>query len=240
MAIRYTKREEQWNAWSHAAGIALGVVVGIYFLMLVLRHGIDTDAPSRTLSRLAAVGVVLYLFGMLASYIASTAYHSLPHSSPWKGRLRRWDHAAIYWHIAGSYSPITLVALRSEDIDFSLFSVHLTFSWGWTLFCFVWLCAIAGTIVSFCKLKEHSLSETLCFVGMGLSVLVAFGPLIKTVSTAAVVWIIAEGVCYITGAVFYMLNKRRFMHSVFHFFVLAGSVCHIIAVWDVLVSYLQQ
>ena len=73
---------------------------------------------------------------------------------------------------------------------------------------------------------------------MGLSVLIAFKPLVDSVSTAAVIWIIAEGVCYITGAVFYSLNKIRYMHSVFHFFVLAGSVCHIIAVWDVLVLYL--
>ena len=74
---------------------------------------------------------------------------------------------------------------------------------------------------------------------MGLSVLVAFGPLLRVVSTAAVVWIVAEGVCYITGAVFYSLNKRRYMHSVFHFFVLAGSVCHIIAVGDVLLAALS-
>ena len=75
-------------------------------------------------------------------------------------------------------------------------------------------------------------------MGMGLSILVAFKPLINNVSEAAVIWIIAEGVSYITGAVFYSLNKRKYMHSVFHFFVLAGSVCHIIAVWDVLMQYL--
>ena len=136
--------------------------------------------------------------------------------------LRKLDHSAIYWHIAGSYSPITLVALRQEGY------------WGWSLFSFVWLCAIIGTFISFRKLKEHSIIETLCYVGMGLSVLVAFKPLLDTVSAAAVSWIIAEGVFYITGAVFYCLNKRRYMHSVFHFFVLAGSVCHIIAVWDIL------
>ena len=67
---------------------------------------------------------------------------------------------------------------------------------------------------------------------------VAFKPLIDSVSTAAVVWIIAEGVAYITGAVFYSLNNKRYMHSVFHFFVLLGSLCHIIAVWDVLMEYL--
>jgi hemolysin III len=214
--IRYTHKEELWNAWSHAGGIVLGVTVGVAFMVMAVGAG----------SEWASVGVGLYLFGMLGSYIASTAYHTLPLRSKWKERLRRWDHAAIYWHIAGSYSPLTLVALRQQGY------------WGWSLFAFVWACAVAGTIVSFVRLKEHSNVETLCFVGMGLSVLVAFKPLIGTVSTAAVVWIVAEGVCYITGAVFYSLNKRRYMHSVFHFFVLAGSVCHIVAVWDVLLQYL--
>jgi len=227
MAIRYTHREELWNSWSHAGGIVMGAAFGGVFLWLAFRG----DDPW------ARLGVCLYLFGMLGSYVASTVYHALPlyerqrgglvgPRSKWKERLRRWDHAAIYWHIAGSYSPLTLVALRTQGY------------WGWGLFAFVWLCALAGTIVSFVRLKEHSNVETACFVAMGLSVLVAFKPLIDSVSAAAVGWIIAEGVCYITGAVFYSLNKRRYMHSVFHFFVLAGSLCHIIAVWDVLMEYL--
>ena len=73
---------------------------------------------------------------------------------------------------------------------------------------------------------------------MGLSILIAFKPLVDSVSTAAFIWIIAEGVSYITGAAFYTMNKRRYMHSVFHFFVLAGSICHIIAVWDILMEYI--
>ena len=214
--IRYTKKEEIWNAASHGGGILLGVVLGIIFLVWCFRAD----------NNWARVGVILYLFGMLGSYVASTLYHSMKHHSKWKERLRRWDHAAIYWHIAGSYSPLTLVALRSQGY------------WGWSLFVFVWACAIAGTITSFVHLKEHSNLETICFVGMGLSVLVAFKPLMDSVSEAAIIWLIAEGVSYITGAVFYSLNKRKYMHSVFHFFVLAGSVCHIIAVWDVLMEYL--
>ena len=217
--IKYTRKEELWNTWSHASGIMMGVAIGIVFIVMVCMGQSDR--------KWAAVGVALYLFGMMGSYIASTVYHALAAENPWKEKLRRWDHAAIYWHIAGSYSPITLLAMRENGY------------WGWALFTFVWLCAVAGTIVSFVRLKEHSNVETFCFVGMGLSVLVAFRPLLDTVSTAAVSWIIAEGICYITGAVFYSLNKRRFMHTVFHFFVLAGSICHIIAVWDILIDYVM-
>lgn len=194
----------------------MGVVFGIIFLVWCFQAD----------NNWARVGVILYLFGMLGSYVASTLYHSMKHHSKWKERLRKWDHAAIYWHIAGSYSPLTLTALREQGY------------WGWSLFVFVWSCAIAGTIVSFIRLKEHSNLETFCFVGMGLSILVAFKPLMESVSQAAVMWLIAEGVSYITGAVFYSFNKKKYMHSVFHFFVLAGSVCHIIAVWDVLMQQL--
>ena len=214
--IRYTKKEEIWNAASHGGGILLGVVFGIIFLVWCFQAD----------NNWARVGVILYLFGMLGSYIASTLYHSIRHHSKWKERLRKWDHAAIYWHIAGSYSPLTLTALRNQGY------------WGWSLFSFVWACAIAGTIVSFIRLKEHSNLETFCFVGMGLSILVAFKPLMDSVSEAAIIWLIAEGVCYITGALFYTFHRKKYMHSIFHFFVLAGSVCHIIAVWDVLMQQL--
>lgn len=214
--ISYTRREELWNSWSHAAGIMLGVVVGCIFLCWCFRYH----------NGWATFGISLYLFGMLSSYVASTTYHALPALSRWKEKLRKWDHAAIYWHIAGSYSPITLVALRDHGL------------WGWGLFAFVWLCAITGTTTSFRHLKDHSNLETATYVGMGLCVLVAFKPLMDSVSPGAVAWIVAEGVMYITGALFYTLHKRRYMHTVFHFFVLLGSVCHIIAVWGILVEYL--
>ena len=132
--IKYTRREEIWNAASHGGGIVLGVVFGIIFLVWCFQSD----------NNWARVGVILYLFGMLGSYVASTLYHSMKHHSKWKERLRRWDHAAIYWHIAGSYSPLTLVALRDQGY------------WGWSLFIFVWACAVAGTITSFIHLKYGS------------------------------------------------------------------------------------
>lgn len=192
----------------------LGVVVGTVFLIWSTRSG----------NVWAVIGVSLYIFGMLMSYLASTIYHALSAWSVWKERMRKWDHAAIYWHIAGAYSPITLVALREAGY------------WGWALFVFVWLCAIVGTVMSFRRLSAHSNLETLCFIAMGLSVLVAFKPLLDNVSLTAVSWLIAEGVAYITGAVFYSLNKRKYMHTVFHFFVLLGEICHAVAVGYVLLG----
>jgi len=189
--------------------------VGIAFIIVVCLGDMDR--------MWAGIGVGLYLLGMTGSYLASTIYHALKLRNPWRERMRKWDHAAIYWHIAGSYSPITLMALREHGM------------WGWTLFTFVWACAIVGTIISFIKLKDHSNIETICFCIMGLSVLVAFKPLLDTVSVNAFVWIVLEGIFYITGAAFYSFNKTKYMHTVFHFCVLAGSICHIVAVWDILI-----
>ncbi len=215
--IIYSKREDALNSWSHAAGILLGVVVGAVFLMWCFRAG----------DSWAGTAVSLYLGGMLASYVSSTVYHAIPSSWPSREVWRRFDHAAIYWHIAGSYSPITLIAMRDAGW------------WGWGLFCFVWLAAIAGTVVSFIRLSEHSYIETACFVVMGLSCLVAFKPLMACIEPAAMGWLIAEGVCYVTGAVIYAFSHNRpYIHSVFHLFVLAGSVCHIVCVWQVLMQYL--
>ena len=214
MRIFYNHKEELWNSWTHAGGALLGAVVGTVFLIWSTRSG----------NVWAVIGVSLYIFGMLMSYLTSTIYHALSAWSVWKERMRKWDHAAIYWHIAGAYSPITLVALREAGY------------WGWALFVFVWLCAIVGTVMSFRRLSAHSNLETLCFIAMGLSVLVAFKPLLDNVSLTAVSWLIAEGVAYITGAVFYSLNKRKYMHTVFHFFVLLGEICHAVAVGYVLLG----
>lgn len=212
MSIFYTKGEERTNSISHGVGIGLGTLVIIGFLIYCYRNGDSLDQ----------MAVWLYAFGMLGSYVASTLYHASKLHSKMRRILRRWDHAAIYWHIAGSYSPITLIALRDQGY------------WGWILFGIEWTCAIVGTVMSFRNLKEHSNLETVCFVLMGLAVLIAFKPLVDAVGPATLWWIIGEGICYITGAVFYTFHNVRYMHSVFHFFVLAGSFCHIMAVWDML------
>ena len=209
---KYTKEEEKFNAISHLIGIIIGCVVGALFLGKATLHG----------DSLIIISVILYIFGMLSSYIFSTSYHACSPEKPLKMKLRKFDHAAIYWHIAGSYSPITLVAMRYSGY------------WGWGLFIFVWLCAIAGTIISLRKLKPHNRVETACFVLMGMVVLVAFKPLLDVASFNIVGWIIAEGVCYVTGAILYSFHKVKHMHSVFHIFVLLGTICHMVAVWKII------
>lgn len=212
---RYTKEEERINALSHSVGIVGGIVVATMMLLKGKELLLDTWAM---------VSLWLYMFGMLSSYIFSTSYHACSPDSVWKRRLRKLDHSAIYWHIAGSYSPIMLIALRDSSF------------WGWGIFIFCWLCAIAGTIVSFCGLKKHNKVETVCFVLMGLTILVAMKQFWEAVSPAVFFWVVGEGVAYITGAVFYSFHKVKYVHAVFHFFVLLGTACHMLAVWGILES----
>lgn len=215
MGKRYTLGEEVANSVSHGVGIIFGIVAG-FFLM---HKAIASNDPW------AIYSVPLYLFGMLSSYITSTLYHSLKDGKA-KELLRKFDHGAIYLHIAGTYSPITLVVLRNVGY------------WGWGLFIFVWLCAAIGFLLSFTNLKEHSNIETICFIAMGASILIAFQPLVNTLSPLhelnSVYWIIAGGASYIIGALFYSWRKVRYMHSVFHLFCLGGSICHAIAIYTIL------
>lgn len=212
MYKKYTKEEERINAISHGVGVAMGLVVCILFLFKGSSSG----------DMLVQLSLWLYLFGVVSSYLFSTLYHAASPDSDWKHRLRKLDHAAIYWHIAGSYSPITLIVLRDAGY------------WGWGIFAFCWLCAIVGTFVSLFSLKKHNYIETACFVLMGLVILVAIKQFYDIAGGWILFWVIAEGVSYITGAVLYSLHKVKYIHSVFHFFVLLGDICHFVAIWLIL------
>lgn len=216
---KYSLGEEITNSISHGVGVVMGLVVGAIFLVWGYSEG----------SAIAVFSLWLYLFGVVCSYLASTLYHACPASKvERKALLRKFDHAAIYWHIAGSYSPITLIAMLSSGATV----------WAWGIFSFVWLCAIVGTALSFREMKNYSFLETACYVLMGLSILVAFKPFYESVGLAIVLWVVAEGVSYIIGAVLYSLKKIRYMHSIFHGFVLLGDVFHIVALCKVLEIFL--
>lgn len=212
---RYTKGEELANTLSHAVGVLVGVTAGVFLLI---------KAAAGYTPHWAVACVAVYLIGMLASYISSTWYHACRPGRR-KELLRKFDHGAIYLHIAGTYTPFTLLVMRHAG------------GWGWGIFAFVWLSAIVGFVLAFTKLKEHSNLETICYIGMGGSILVAMKPLLDCLSsieaTPAFGWLIGGGASYIIGAAFYSL-RRPYMHLVFHLFCLGGSIGHIIAIWMIL------
>lgn len=213
----YSEKEEWVNALSHAVGCLMGVGVCAHFLYV-----------SRTASWLVILALAIYLFGVVGSYLASTIYHAISVSnSNAKLLARKFDHAAIYWHIAGSYTPITLIAMVGGG----------EVLWASIIFTFIWLCAIVGSLLCFGRLKDVSYIKTACYVLMGLTIFVAFKPFYNCCGKWVLLWVVAEGVSYIVGAVLYSFKKVPYMHSVFHFFVLLGDVCHMIAVWLVLQMY---
>ena len=215
----YTHSEEVANSVSHVIGAIMGVVVCSVFLGKAYQSG----------NTLSIWSLWIYFFGVVSSYVASFVYHSCPIRKE-NSRLlfRKFDHAAIYWHIAGSYTPITLIAMYNYGAT----------AWAIGVTVFVWLSAILGTILTFRKIKPHSYFKTACYVLMGLSILVAIKPLYESVGLKVVLFIVAEGLSYILGAVFYSFKKIKYMHSVFHVFVVLGDVFHMIAVWNVILMYL--
>lgn len=211
----YSLSEEIVNSSTHAVGLVMGVVVCLFFLV----KGAVAE------SWVVTASFVLYLFGVVSSYATSTIYHAMPaRKVEAKALARKFDHAAIYWHIAGSYSPVTLVAMLGGGERV----------WGLVIFAFVWLCAIVGTSLSFRKMKAQSYLETTCYCLMGLTILVAFKPFYECCGLAIMLWVIGEGVAYIAGAVLYSFKKIPYIHSVFHLFVILGDVCHMIATWKIL------
>jgi len=216
----YTRGEEIANATTHGLGILTGIAAGFWLLQKAF-----------CCSDLWAIySVSVYIVCMLFSYIASTLYHACKEGER-KATLRKFDHAAIYYHIAGTYTFFTLTVFRNAAF------------WGWALFSVVWITAIAGSYISFKGKGIGNRIETICYVAMGLVVFVAFKPLIDTlypIDALDVLWyIITGGVLYILGALFYSFKHIPFTHAVFHLFVIGGSVCHILAIAAVLTNVIS-
>lgn len=210
----YSLREEILNTSTHALGLIMGLVVCTFFLVKGAAYP----------SWLGIFSFALYFVGVVSSYATSTIYHAIPAShTKAKAAARKADHAAIYWHIAGSYTPVTLIAMREGAP-----------TWGIVICAFVWLAAIVGTSLSFRKLKAQSYLETACYVLMGLTIIVAFKPFYECCGLEIVLWVVGEGIAYIVGAVLYSFKKIPYIHSVFHLFVILGDICHMIATWKIL------
>jgi hemolysin III len=208
----YSPREEKANYLTHA----LGVLIAVTATVVLLHKAIVAD------NGWAVLAYSIYGFGMIACMLSSTIYHYVQKPEP-KAVLRHFDHGNIYVLIAASYSPLTLILLRHEGI------------WGWGLFTFIWIFALAGIALNFGELKANNNLKTASYVLMGVSSLIAIKPIIDVALLRDCVdvlyWLGAGGVFYIAGSFFYALAKHEFVHAIFHVFVLLGLACHIIAAW---------
>ena len=206
MATTYTPREELANSLTHGLGAALSVAGLVLLVIRAAQHGDAWHVVST-----AIFGTTLVLL-----YAASTLYHSL-RGERLKQRLRKFDHAAIFLLIAGSYTPFVLVTLRGP--------------WGWSLFGVVWGLAVAGMTIKFWLAGRFKLLSTLIYVAMGWLVLVAIKPLVAALPSGGMKLLVAGGLCYTGGAVFYLWKRLPYHHAIWHLFVLGGSACHWAAVF---------
>jgi len=188
---------------THAVGTALAIVALVTMVLVAEGEAFKTISAS-------VFGGTLVLL-----YLSSTIYHavSCPRRKPW---LQALDHACIYLLIAGSYTPLTLVALRGP--------------WGWSLFGVVWFLALAGVLLkTLGRGKRTSWWSTGLYIFMGWLAVFALGPMIRALPMAAIAWLVAGGLCYTGGVIFFAWEKLRFNHAIWHLFVLAGSACHVAA-----------
>jgi hemolysin III len=202
----YTTREELANSLTHGLGAVLSVAGLVLLTVYSALYGNVWHVVST-----AIFGVTLVLL-----YSASTVYHSLGGESL-KPLLQRFDHAAIFLLIAGSYTPFVLVPLRGP--------------WGWSLFGIVWGLAVVGVALKFWFAGRFKLVSTLIYIGMGWLVVIAIKPLMAALPAGGVKLLVAGGLCYTGGAVFYLWKRLPYHHAVWHLFVLGGSACHWAAVF---------
>ena len=168
---------------------------------------------------LAVESCWIYGLSMLILYLVSSVYHSLPVGNA-KRVMRIVDHCTIYALIAGSYTPTLLVAIRPQ---------HPTLAW--VIFAAEWGLGLLAGILTAIDMKKYSKASMFCYIAMGWLIVVALKPTIEAVTMPGFLWLLAGGVSYTVGAVLYGMGKSvRWMHSIFHLFVVAGSVCHILAV----------
>ncbi|HEY1392810.1 MAG TPA: hemolysin III family protein [Methylibium sp.] len=200
-----TLGEELANAISHGIGFLLAVASLPILVVFAAQHGGPRNVAA----------AVVFSSTMMLLYFASAMYHALP-----PGRAKRvfnkLDHAAIYVFIAGSYTPFALGALRG--------------SWGWSLFGLVWGLAMLGVLLKSFNRLQHPGWSTALYVAMGWLVIIAAVPLVQHVSLNGLLLLVAGGIAYTAGAVFFLLDSRlRYGHFLWHLFVMGGSACHFFA-----------
>lgn len=202
----YTKLEEFLNAFSHGVGAALSIVA---IVLLIINSPFDAKS---------IICVTIYSVSLFVLYIISTLYHAI---FPGKAKkvFRVLDHCSIFVLIAGTYTPICLLLLDSVI--------------GWILFFVVWIAAIVGIVFNSIDIKKFSKFSMICYIAMGWVVVFAFKPLIESITSMQLLLLVLGGVAYTIGAVLYVLGKKKkYMHSIWHIFVLLGSILHFFMIFS--------
>jgi hemolysin III len=196
---------ERWNATTHGVGAVAATAGAIALVVLAATVGDPWKVAS-----MAVYGATL-----IALYVSSTLYHGS--RGGLKPTFRKMDHVAIYLLIAGTYTPFLLGPLRGP--------------WGWALFGVVWTLALVGIVQDLCRVDPRRILSVVIYVGMGWLAVVALGPLMRALPVTALLWVLAGGLAYTVGIVFYAVDHRwPSAHVVWHGFVLAGSACHFFAI----------
>lgn len=197
--------EEQVNALTHAVGAFAALAGGVLLVALAALRGDGWQLA----------GAIVFSTSLLLLYLASTLYHAAAGATA-KARLKVLDHCAIYLLIAGTYTPFTLVALRGGP--------------GWPLFIAIWSLALAGVVFKLFFTGRFRLLSTSIYVAMGWLAVVAIRPLLASLDPWTLGWLLAGGLAYTSGTVFYHRRTPRYAHAIWHGFVIVGSACHYVAV----------
>ena len=196
---KYTLGEELFNAITHGIGALLSVAGCV--VLLVRCHQLGDSV--------AAVSSAIYGATLIILYTMSTLYHAIANEKA-KAVFRVFDHVTIYLLIAGTYTPYTLACLGG--------------ALGWTLFGIVWTAAIVGIVFSSISLRRFQKLSLICYIAMGWVILIAIKPLWQVIGTLPMVFLVIGGVLYTGGVLFYQMKESRYMHSIWHLFVIAGSI----------------
>ena len=205
----YTRGEERLNTLSHIVGGGCGILI---LIAGVLKAALTADTW-------AVVSASIYGVSLVMLYTISSVYHGLHHPMG-KKVMQIIDHCAIYFLIGGTYTPILLCAIRTVSPI-----------WAWVLFGLVWGLAAMATIFTAIDLKKYAVLSMICYIGIGWCIIIAAPIAIRAISLSGLVWLLAGGIAYTIGAILYGLGKKhRYMHCVFHLFVVAGSLLQAICI----------
>ncbi len=209
-SIQYQQAEELLNILTHGIGLLLSIAA---LSLLVVFAGMQGTAWH-------IVSFSIYGASLVVLYFASTTFH-LSTNQKARSRLKIFDHASIFLLIAGTYTPFTLVILRGP--------------WGWSIFGVIWGLALAGIILKLFYTGRFNTVSTILYVAMGWMILLAVYPLVQAFPVEGLLWLAAGGISYTVGALFFLFNKVPFNHTIFHVFVIIGSLCHFVSIfWYVL------